>query len=132
MAYLTVPNFSQMSLQTLFDRAVNHIGSTGKKSFKGTRCCYGGSGCNAAPFLREDARKLADTADMGYSAGWDHLAADGLVPSTNSDFMSRLQSAHDNSTQGKEFRKTYDAGMRALAKKYLLNTKALDKLGWAK
>lgn len=135
MAYITIPGFSQMKLQTIFDRAVKHIGKTQCQSLgeSGKFCIYGGTGCNAAPFIRKDQRDIAD-ARGAIQSGWAHLATDGLVPMTHREFVADLQRAHDyvNPINGNAFLNEYDRNMRRLADDYSLNTKALDKLGWGK
>ncbi|QDJ96190.1 hypothetical protein Xoosp13_3 [Xanthomonas phage Xoo-sp13] len=138
MPFITVRNFSQMSEQTIFDTAVKHIGTTGKQSInKNGACQYGGTGCNAAPFLTNEGRKSADLmgqVENGGNSVWGALAQSGMVPNTHRKFMADLQNAHDNviPEKGKAFKKEYDETMRDVAQQYGLNTKALDALGWYK
>lgn len=130
MNYITIPNFSRLKPQTLFNRAVKHIGKTQRQSLKNGVCCYGGTGCNAAPFIREDQREAADA--LGSSSSWAELVQAGMVPQTNKQFISELQSAHDKigPEYGMGFMQSYDHRMRELAEEHGLNTKALDALGW--
>lgn len=129
MPFITVRNFSQMSEQTIFDKAVKHIGTTGKQSKRGESCTYTGSGCNAAPFLMLD--KLPKKLN---GQSWGTLLKAKLVPETHALFMDDLQFAHDNVERrsGKAFKKGYDEEMRVLAFRCYLNTKELDALGWDK
>ncbi|QDJ96194.1 hypothetical protein Xoosp13_7 [Xanthomonas phage Xoo-sp13] len=105
--------------------AVTHIGSTGVKSVNTFgKCLYSGSGCNAAPLLREDVRELADIY-----GSWPQLAVNKYVPKNNAAFIEQLQSAHDDSDPI-TFKSDYDSRMLKLAKTYGLDSTILDNLGW--
>lgn len=94
---ITIPGFSKFSKQKIFDTVVDHISQTRVASTKISpltdkpMCSYSGSGCNAAPFIREDKRAEAD--EVGE---WYVLVSEGLAPIKNQGFMARLQSVHDD------------------------------------
>lgn len=109
--------------------AVKHIGTTGVKSVNvHGKCIYSGTGCNAAPMLREDMRQDADAY-----GSWSELVGEDMAPAHNVKFIVELQEVHDNS--GKyasnltaSFRKAYLINMQALAKSHNLNSTELDAL----
>lgn len=128
MAYITVPGFSQMTKQNIFDRAVRHIAKTQRKSvgYNGD-CVYSGSGCNASILIREDKRKFADELDSG--SAWDDLVHDDHVPDTNMEFVLSLQYAHDNAgvvNSGLNFLSGYKNRMKDVAIEWGLKTNILD------
>lgn len=125
--YLTIPEFTSLSRQQMFDMAVKHIGSTGEKSFGTRGCLYSGSGCNAAPLLTEEGRYEADRT-MG---SWASVVEQKGAPSHEFDFIDRLQKAHDTASPSPDdFKTSYKSGMKTLAYRYGLDTTELDKLGW--
>lgn len=126
MSYWTVPGFSQMSNQGLFDRAAKHIATTLKPSKKGDNCMYSGSGCNASVFLRKEVR---DDADDLSDPSWGGMVYYGFVPETHQDFVTLLQQAHDAAAEvpAKDFLPYYIDNMRSLADKNGLNVKVLKR-----
>jgi hypothetical protein len=122
--YLTIPEFTSLSRQQIFDMAVKHIGSTGKKSNDGNGCLYTSSGCNAAPLLTEEGRQIAD--GMG---SWPGVVEQQGAPPHEQDFIDRLQKAHDYATV-EGFKNSYKSKMKVLARTFHLDTAELDKLGW--
>lgn len=139
---ITIPGFDELTKQQMFDMSAKHIGSTGVQSRDSDgNCVYGGNGCAAAPFLTEEGKAIGDErtikaqnsmAESG--GGWWALTKEQLVSKHNSDFICRLQDAHDTTpafADNDEFHKNYDSIMRNLAREHNLNTEALDALGWA-
>ena len=56
--YLTIPGFTKLSAQRLFDMSAEHVLKNGKPSLNANgTCTYGGIGCAAAPFLKESVRE---------------------------------------------------------------------------
>ena len=92
MQFQTIPEFTTLTKQQLFDRAIEHITATGVPSFDRANgsCCYQGSGCNAAPFLTEQGKKQGDGI-----GSWSLLVNRNLVPEHESTFVGELQAAHD-------------------------------------
>lgn len=127
--YLTIPGFESLTAQQVFDLSVAHIASTRTKSLDPTdsdrRCIYSGSGCAAAPFLREECRKEADDATRG---GWRILMSKGLVPGNNDELITLLQNAHDRTQDDQPFMPQWKAHMIQVAGYYELSTTELDKV----
>lgn len=115
--YLTIPGFSKLSRQKIFDMAVAHIASTRVKSYNENAelCSYAGSGCNAAPFIREDGREFADK-----QGAWLALVEMKLVPDHNAGFLGDLQDAHDG-CRGANFMEEWKRNMLSVAQKYKLD-----------
>lgn len=114
-----IPGFRKMSKQRILDMARAHINRTRKpsKNIDGV-CQYSGSGCNAAPLLVNQYRNNLDVY-----GDWSELLARQLVPANNSDFIMKLQDAHDDAavqTVG-TFLYAYNDNMEMLAKTYGLN-----------
>lgn len=121
----TIPEFTSLTKQQLFDRALEHITETGCASFDDVagQCLYSGSGCNAAPFLKPEYREMADDF-----SGWHNLLLNNKVPDHYAGFIGALQDAHDNAgVTGsiQNWRKNYADEMEALGNFEELN---LDKL----
>lgn len=102
--HITIEGFEQLSKQQLFDMSLAHLRTTRIKSVSrtgGSYCSYSGAGCAAAPFIREDQRKLADNPDgkiIPPGLSWSGLVDRGLVPPHESSFVYELQACHDNAS----------------------------------
>lgn len=126
MAFLTIPGFSKMSKQRIFNKAVAHIASTRVQSFTNEGGCrYAGTGCNAAPLLQEVYRHQADTYGP-----WNELVDMALVPGNNAVFIKELQTAHDTCGHNEPnvFMGEWKAKMADLAARWNLSTSTLDKV----
>lgn len=126
MAFLTIPGFSKMSKQRIFNKAVAHIAITRVQSYSSdSGCRYSGTGCNAAPLLQEIYRHQADTYGP-----WNELVDMCLVPKNNAIFIGELQTAHDSCdhNMGEAFVAQWKENMTALAKRWNLSTSTLDKV----
>ena len=132
--YITIDGFESLTKQQMFDISAKHILAAGKCSVndQGT-CSYAGSGCAAAPFIREDQREIADGLDTsGWGAGWQWLSNNGHVPKREDDFVVRLQLCHDDNAatvSNKEdfnFMELWEDSMRILAAEHGLSTAVLD------
>lgn len=122
--FYTIPGFQKMSKQRIFNMAVAHIAKTRQASMdSGGSCAYAGSGCNAAPLLRESCR--ADADNIG---AWDELVERRIVPTTNAEFIRELQYAHDDASSTNNFMEGWSRRMRNLATEYNLSTSTLDKV----
>ena len=133
--YITIPGFEKLTQQEMFDISARHILATGKPSVNegSTLCVYAGSGCAAAPFIREDQREIADGLDTsGWGTGWQWLSNDGHVPKHEDDFVVRLQLCHDDnaatvsSEEDFNFMELWEDSMRILAAEHGLSTAVLD------
>ena len=132
--YITIPGFEKLTKQEMFDISARHILATGKPSVNegSTLCVYAGSGCAAAPFIREDQREIADGLDIGArGTGWKSLSDNGHVPKHEDDFVVRLQLCHDDaitvsSEEDFNFMELWEDSMRILAAEHGLSTAVLD------
>ena len=132
--YITIPGFEKLTKQEMFDISARHILATGKPSVNegSTLCVYAGSGCAAAPFIREDQREIADGLDISArSTGWKSLSDNGHVPKHEDDFVVRLQLCHDDaitvsSEEDFNFMELWEDSMRILAAEHGLSTAVLD------
>lgn len=132
MNYVTIPNFEDLSIQDCFNMAANHIAKTKMLSYDSIKesCSYAGYGCNAAPLLTSPSKVK--------NAPWYELVAEGYVPEHNSDFISELQTAHDDvalngyanshSLNNEYVRHSYISNMEILASQYGIDDSALDPL----
>lgn len=95
--YITIEGFENLTKQQMFDMSAKHILSTKTKSFnEDGNCSYAGTGCAAAPFIREECRAAADVDPSGGAAtGWGFLRSRGDVPEHNAEFVRELQYCHD-------------------------------------
>ena len=100
--YITIPGFEKLTKQEMFDISARHILATGKPSVNegSTLCVYAGSGCAAAPFIREEERKKADEPKVYFGtkypySGWGDLASNNLVPRHHQDLVADFQVCHD-------------------------------------
>lgn len=119
----TIPGFTDLTRQQMFDAAIAHVGTTREKSKRGTGCVYGGIGCAASVFLTEDARRLADSLP---DSSWDTLALTKRVPAHEYDFVTALQLCHDAASENNgRFMFNWTANMRTLGLEKGLK---LDKL----
>lgn len=131
MERIVIDGFESLTKQQMFDMAVQHIGTTRKPSLsEDNTCVYGGSGCNAAPFLTATGRVIGDMEYPGY--GWVTLVDDNQVPDHNSAFIQRLQIAHDKaaakSIEGVDFMSAYVMYMKDVALSENLYTDKLNAL----
>ena len=103
--YITIDGFESLTKQQMFDISAKHILSTGRPSYVNDSngvhgCVYRGSGCAAAPFIREEERKKADQPKAYYGtkypySGWNDLASNNLVPRHHQDLVTDFQICHD-------------------------------------
>jgi len=132
----TIEGFESLTPQQVFDMSVKHILTTKKKSVaknptgKGNVCVYGGSGCGAAVFLTEDAKRAFDkrSSDETVLGGgaWNRLLVHKLVPETHGDLISALQYAHDNSPEDDSFMKAWAGTMTQIAFNFNLDDSAIN------
>lgn len=142
-SYITIDGFEDLTEQEVFDIAVKHIAKTRRPSmtvkYPSSGCQYSGSGCNAAPFIQEDLRIIAD--DIGY---WGELVSREMAPMTHFHFMNSLQACHDDpaqkatdeeyqESQGETnsnllFMRLWKDNMYDLARGHNLDTSELDKV----
>jgi hypothetical protein len=97
--YWTIDGFENLTREEIIRISVAHVLKNGKKSVKGDRCMYGGIGCAAAPFLKEQYRASADGRLEGsskYGNSWRILELKGYVPHHEANIVRMLQSCHDN------------------------------------
>ena len=136
--FITIEGFDNLSPQEAFDMSAKHILSNGPSfNSKLNACRYGGSGCAAAVFIREEFRDIADRK----AGQWLSVAATRLASITNIDLIMSLQNAHDDSVEAaldmdangihkvvnlNNFFTRWVHTMREVAAKYNLNTEVLD------
>ena len=127
--YITIDGFESLTKQQMFDISAKHIIAAGKCSVNdhGT-CSYAGSGCAAAPFIKPEYRKEADTYntnDAGTS--WDDLVKGAYVPSHEHKFVTELQLSHDShaSDYSPMFLANYLYDMKFLGKEHGLDISVL-------
>ena len=123
---LVISGFGKLRQQDIFDLAVDHIGKTRTQSRTGSAfggCCYAGTGCNAAPLIREDQRQHAD--DL--AGAWAVMVDEGLAPKRNAEFIEKLQQAHDYADRD-NFMPEWKERMTNLAATYKLDTTKLDAI----
>ena len=130
---LTIDGFETLTRQQLFDMSASHIMTQGKPGMASTGNCSYSQGCAASVFIKPE---LIAEADSGGS--WDDLEREEYVPETNSDFVNKLQLAHDraalaalaslrdDSSDLGGFMADWSQRMRDIAKVYNLNTEALS------
>jgi len=136
---VTIPALHTLSKQELFDMSARHILSTGKPSLEKLsvdsalyRCVYSGSGCAAAPFIREEERMWVNPI-----GAWAALVQRGKVDANVSyganEFISQLQKCHDRNAFGKEqggasasFLINWEQDMRLLGLEHGLSLEVLD------
>lgn len=133
--YITIDGFEQLSRQQLFDMSAAHILKTGVQSrLRSRRCCapddvtvcsYSGTGCAAAPFLKEEFREKADRA-----GSWSRLHRGGIgnVPLHETLFVSKLQICHDRyeCDSERDFMTHWHHAMKQLAEEYQLDASILN------
>lgn len=136
--FITIEGFDNLSPQEAFDMSAKHILSNGPSfNSKLNACRYGGSGCAAAVFIREEFRDIADRK-VGH---WSSVVATRLASITNIDLIMSLQNAHDDSVEAaldmdakgihkvvnlNNFSTRWVHAMREVAAKFNLNTVVLD------
>ena len=126
MNYITIPGFEDLTQQQMFDMSLAHIRKTRVKSYGKVEatdgygphlvdsCKYSGSGCNAAPFIREECRAEADCANGPFSPCWRGLYDKGRVPKHEVLFVTQLQQVHDDCDINR-FMVEYEKAMEAFA-----------------
>lgn len=132
MERIVIDGFEDLTQEQMFDMSLDHIATTRKASLcPDGGCIYGGSGCNAAPFLTPEGRIYADTKYRGM--GWGTLVDKGEVPKHHEGIIYALQGAHDyaavrhgSDTVG--FMLTYVSRMAEIAGGYKLDTTKLQAL----
>jgi len=120
---ITIPGFTGLSIQQLFDLSARHILTTRKRSTNDEGCTYSGCGCAAAPFLDPNERLYADSY-----GSWPGLVCEGLAPDHHASFIHKLQMCHDGAHNDATFMKDWAAEMRTLADRYKLDASILDAL----
>lgn len=85
----SIDELPNLTSQEVFNRAYLHVMKNGRPSIDsdGT-CIYGGIGCAAAPFLKEELRDIT-------AGGWRYLVMDGRVSRAHDRLIHKLQVAHD-------------------------------------
>lgn len=132
MDRIVIEGFEELTEQQMFDMSLDHIDATRKASLcPDGGCIYGGSGCNAAPFLTPEGRIYADTKYQGM--GWSTLVDRGEVPKHNEGLIYALQGAHDyaaarHGSDTERFMLTYVSRMADAAGVYKLDTTKLKVL----
>lgn len=124
--YVTIPGFTDLTMQRMFDMAASHIATTRQKSENpiNDRCAYSYSGCNASIFIREDKRIEMDYLE---DSGWNYLVSLKFAEDHHSTFINSLQVAHDTAPSTGNFVEGYCHNMLRLAKKYKLDTTVLSE-----
>lgn len=124
MSYLTIPGFEKLSKQEMFDMSLAHIRKTGVKSVGERFCTYSGTGCAAAPFLRDEGKEQCDKI-----GSWDTLsrpqtqgtisspARSQLVPDHEVWFIKAMQICHDGTHETRDFLPQFENSMKELAKR---------------
>lgn len=136
--FITIEGFDNLSPQEAFDMSAKHILSNGPSfNSKLNACRYGGSGCAAAVFIREEFRDIADRK----AGQWLSVVATRLASITNIDLIMSLQNAHDDSVEAaldmdangihkvvnlNNFFTRWYCAMREVAEKFNLNMTVLD------
>lgn len=117
MSYITIDGFENLTKQEVFDIAYKHINTTKRKSVMPTgcrhsfsECVYSGSGCAAAPFIKEECRSTRGS--------WSSLAFEGLVPDTNAVIVDHIQICHDSAIEGELFLEEFNKKMSQVAEHY--------------
>jgi hypothetical protein len=126
----TVDGFNELTSQQMFDMAVEHIQKTRMRSQANDLpgCSYSGIGCAASVFLKPEYREKADSTGSG---SWYSLINYGVASSHNAELISFLQSAHDDTTSGKnseKFMREWNSGMRQAAALFDIDTSKLENL----
>lgn len=133
--HVTIDGFEKLTKQDIFDMAVDHIANTKVPSVGkvfGTNidgCVYSGTGCNAAPLIKDGERNRAD--EVG---SWHSLVDAGMASETNQTFIANLQNAHDIPAseeilgENDSFLTAWKMGMYVLAQEYNLDTSKLDSV----
>ena len=117
MNYKNIPELETMSAQEVFDKALNHVKSTGKASVnKNGFCCYSGIGCAASPFLIKSYKKNADARK---NKTWWDLVATSTVTSKHDLLIIEIQGAHDDASRGQnDFISTFLKYMQNVASRF--------------
>lgn len=118
--HITIEGFESLTNQQMFDMAVAHIAGTRQQSYKDGTCCYSGTGCNAAPFIKPEKRLAADS-----HGGWSMLVSHGLVSNHAEEFIEDLQDAHDRALRG-NFMPEWKERMQSLAWRYDLDQTSIN------
>lgn len=115
--YFTIDGFENLSSQEVFDMALAHVRKTGKKSFEEVvrSCEYGGIGCAASPFLKDEYKDIADKTGQ-----WRGLFNAKLVPLKHLELVSSIQTCHDDADSTK-FLTDFENRMKDVANEYTLN-----------
>lgn len=93
-----IPGFCSLTKQEAFDISARHLMSTKKPAINDTgTCIYGGTGCGAAPFLKEECREKA-------RGSWSSVVNESHLQK----FICALQAAHDNAAAQENQRANYD------------------------
>lgn len=140
----TIPGFDTLTEQQVFDMAVSHIATTRQPSISeinvdGVQCAYGGSGCNAAPFLTEEGKRLGDQlTETGEGGSWRDLVQKKWASDANMELIIELQIVHDDAAavaaditgniDNSIFLNAYKERMVRIADKRNLNISALASL----
>lgn len=120
MEYINIPELDTLTSQQVFDISVKHVLKNGKPSMcaKFGGCTYGGIGCAAAPFLKEEYRECT-------WGSWAGLIGEGKVSPYHNRLIARLQSAHDYaasaSANGEPFIGCFKDIIAHIAKEFNLN-----------
>lgn len=87
-----IDGFENMTKQQLLDLSVAHLLGTRKPGVREntSACVYSGSGCGAAPFIKEAFRGEADR-----EGSWEGVSA-AFGSHHEMDFIMALQRAHDD------------------------------------
>lgn len=87
--YASIDELPNLTSQEVFNRAYLHVMKNGRPSIDSDGICtYGGIGCAAAPFLKEELRDITN-------GGWRYLVMDGRVSRAHDRLIHKLQIAHD-------------------------------------
>lgn len=131
--FITIEGFESLSKQDMFDKAAAHIIANGPSfNIALDACRYGGSGCAAAVFIREDLRAIADQ-----HGSWRTLETMRLVPLHNFELIRSLQDTHDGSVLAAKdngvidhnnFFTLWQAEMKTIAKFHGLSSAAVDNI----
>jgi hypothetical protein len=137
--YNTIEGFESLTRQQVFDLSTSHILKTKQKSVSVTKvpgsdepaenCVYGGIGCAASVFLKDDATRIK-CDEMAVRAGgssWYVLAQNRLVATTNYSTISALQQAHDSIRNDADFFENWKKRMVKFAKDHSLDASILDQ-----
>lgn len=120
MNYKNIPELETMTAQEVFDKALQHVYATKKKSGSNERCMYSGIGCAASPFLIKEYRKHASNRK---NSAWVDLVQTNTVIDKHIILISRIQGAHDYAgmESEKDFMDDFVYDMKEIANEFELN-----------